>query len=54
MLDMNKRMGDEKVSEIEKTHLKRQIEATDRLIDKAVYELYGLTQEEIGVVEGKN
>jgi hypothetical protein len=28
------------------------IEATDRLIDQIVYQLYGLTEEEIGVVEG--
>ena len=30
----------------------RQIEATDGAIDKLVYELYGLTEEEIAVVEG--
>ena len=30
----------------------RQIEATDRQIDELVYELYGLTEEEVGVVEG--
>ena len=36
-----------------KTMLKRQIEATDRQIDKLVYELYGLTDEEIKIVEGK-
>jgi len=29
----------------------RQIEATDRQIDALVYESYGLTEEEIGVVE---
>ena len=29
----------------------RQIEATDRQIDALVYELYGLTEGEIGVVE---
>jgi hypothetical protein len=29
----------------------RQIEATDRQIDRLVYELYGLTEEEIGIVE---
>jgi len=32
--------------------LQRQIEATDREIDKLVYELYGLTPEEIKIVEG--
>jgi hypothetical protein len=26
--------------------------ATDRRIDRLVYELYGLTEEEIGIVEG--
>jgi hypothetical protein len=30
---------------------KRQIEATDRQIDALVYELYGLTEEEIEIVE---
>jgi len=33
---------------------RRQIEATDRLIDCIVYQLYGLTEEEVGVVEGQN
>ena len=32
--------------------IQRQIEATDRQIDALVYELYGLTEEEIGIVEG--
>ena len=36
-----------------KTMLQRQIEATDQQIDQLVYELYGLTEEEIKVVEGK-
>jgi hypothetical protein len=31
--------------------LGRQIEATDRQIDRLVYELYGLTEEEVGIVE---
>ena len=31
--------------------LQRQIVATDRQIDRLVYELYGLTEEEIGIVE---
>lgn len=37
----------------EQENLKRQIDATDRQIDKLVYELYGLTDEEINVVEGE-
>ena len=35
----------------EKTVLQRQIDATDREIDELVYELYGLTDEEIKIVE---
>jgi len=37
----------------EKTALQRQIDATDRQIDKLVYELYGLTPEEIEIVEAE-
>ncbi len=33
--------------------IQRQIEATDREIDQLVYELYGLTKEEIRIVEGE-
>jgi adenine-specific DNA methylase len=36
----------------EQNVLQAQIEATDRQIDRLVYALYGLTAEEIGVVEG--
>jgi hypothetical protein len=32
--------------------IQRQIDATDRAIDTLVYELYGLTAEEIKIVEG--
>ncbi|BAF73174.1 Eco57I restriction-modification methylase domain-containing protein [Sulfurovum sp. NBC37-1] len=34
--------------------LQRQIDNTDKEIDKMVYELYGLTEEEIAVVEGND
>ncbi|HUU98974.1 MAG TPA: hypothetical protein VM487_24850 [Phycisphaerae bacterium] len=34
-----------------KAALRRQIDATDRQIDRLVYELYGLTDEEIRIVE---
>jgi len=37
----------------EQENLKRQIDATDRQIDKLVYELYGLTEDEIKVVESE-
>jgi type II restriction/modification system DNA methylase subunit YeeA len=33
--------------------LKQQLAKTDRLIDAVVYRLYGLTEEEIKIVEGK-
>jgi hypothetical protein len=36
----------------EQTALERRIEATDRQMDALVYELYGLTEEEIAIVEG--
>ena len=37
----------------DKERVKREIESTDRQIDRLVYELYGLTEEEIRIVEGK-
>jgi type II restriction/modification system DNA methylase subunit YeeA len=36
----------------EKEMIQREIESTDRAIDALVYELYGLTEEEIKIVEG--
>jgi len=33
--------------------LARQIESTDAAIDRLVYELYGLTEEEVKIVEGE-
>ncbi len=37
----------------EKEMLQREIESTDRAIDAMVYQLYGLTEEEIKIVEGR-
>ena len=37
-----------------KEFYQRQIEATDEEIDALVYELYGLTDEEIAIVEGRD
>ena len=37
-----------------RTMIQRQIEATDRQIDRLVYELYGLTDEEIKIVEAES
>ena len=50
MLDLNKQLAEAKIPQ-DKTVLQRQIEATDRQIDELVYELYGLTEEEIKIVE---
>jgi hypothetical protein len=36
----------------QKAALQRQIGGTDKQIDQLVYELYGLTEEEIKIVEG--
>ncbi|MBN1128791.1 MAG: Eco57I restriction-modification methylase domain-containing protein [Chitinispirillaceae bacterium] len=38
----------------EKSLLQRRIDSTDRKIDELVYELYGLTEEEIKIVEGNS
>ena len=35
----------------EKESLQREIESTDGMIDRLVYELYGLTEDEIRIVE---
>ncbi len=50
MLSLNKYLQEARTPH-EKTALLRQIEATDRQIDALVYELYGLTEEEIKIVE---
>ena len=51
MLSLNKQLASAKTDH-EKTALQRQIDATDQQIDRLVYELYGLTEEEKGIVEG--
>ena len=50
MLDLHRRLPASSTDH-EKTLLERQIEATDRQIDTLVYELYGLTEDEIRIVE---
>ena len=37
----------------EKTILQRQIDLTDQQIDQLVYQLYGLTDDEIAIIEKK-
>mgnify|MGYP005619931155 CR=1 FL=1 len=51
MLDLRKQLSAAKTAH-EKTALQRQITATDQQIDQLVYDLYGLTGEEIRIVEG--
>lgn len=51
MLDLHKKLNAAKTPD-DKTRLQRQIDATDNQIDQLVYELYGLTEEEIAIVEG--
>jgi hypothetical protein len=50
LLELHERQKNAKTSH-ERTALVRQIEATDREIDALVYELYGLTDAEIRLVE---
>lgn len=52
MLSLHKQRPEAKTGH-EQTVLQRRIDATDKQIDKLVYELYGLTTEEIAIVEGK-
>jgi hypothetical protein len=52
MLELHKRLH-AATSEHDRALYQRQIEATDQEIDRLVYELYGLTEEEIAVVEEK-
>jgi len=51
MLALHRRLAAARTPD-ERTRLERQIAATDREIDLLVYELYGLTAEEIEIVEG--
>lgn len=50
MLTLHKQHAAAKTA-YEKTAIERQIDATDQQIDTLVYELYGLTEEEINIVE---
>jgi len=50
MLTLHEQLAAAQIGQ-EKTIIQRQIEATDRQIDQRVYELYGLTEEDIRLVE---
>jgi adenine-specific DNA-methyltransferase len=51
MLGLHKKLAAAAIP-ADKDLYRRQIEATDRQIDALVYELYGLTEQEIAIVEG--
>jgi len=51
MVELHKQRGTAKTPH-EQNSLDRQISATDRQIDQLVYQLYGLTADEIALVEG--
>jgi hypothetical protein len=51
MLDLHKQLPKSKTPH-EQESLKRTIAATDNQIDALVYELYGLTEDEVRIVEG--
>jgi type I restriction-modification system DNA methylase subunit len=52
MLELHKRLSQVKTPQ-EKSVLERQIEATDNEINQLVYKLYGLSDDEIKIVEGR-
>src|SRR5260370_41933908 len=52
MLGLHKQLAAAK-SAAQKGILQRQIEATDRQIDQLVYQLYGLTDDEVALIEGR-
>ncbi len=52
MLALHKQSGEMKTPH-DKDRLQREIEATDKQIDALVYELYGLSEDEVRIVEGK-
>jgi len=52
MLKLHKQLAEANIAQ-DKTVIQRQIDATDRQIDRLVYELYNLTEEEIRIVNGE-
>ena len=49
MLDLHKQAG---LTAVQRGMIEAQVEATDREIDKLVYELYGLNEDEVAVAGG--
>ena len=52
MLSLHKQLAAAKTPD-EETRIQRHIDATDQQIDSLVYELYGLNEKEIQIIEGK-
>ena len=53
MIEINKKLNNEKNPDVV-TMLRRKVEAIDGEIDRLVYGLYGLTEEEIRIIEDEN
>ena len=53
MLEAKKQLSTAKTDK-DKTYFERKCESLDRQIDAEVYKLYGLSEEEIKIVEGKS
>ena len=53
MIEINKKLNSEKNPDVV-TMLRRKVEAIDGEIDRLVYGLYQLTEDEIGIIEGKD
>ena len=52
MLELNKQKHSGKLAPSQVERVDREIATTDAEIDGLVYELYGITEEERGIVEG--
>ena len=53
MIEINKKLNNEKNPDVV-TMLSRKVEAIDDSIDRIVYKLYDLTEEEIEIIKGSN
>ena len=53
MIEINNKLNNEKNPDVV-TMLRRKVEAIDDSIDRLVYGLYQLTEDEIGIIEGKD
>ena len=53
MLELHKKKSQQLEGSSDLARIEREIEVTDREIDELVYELYGLSEDEIKIVEGE-